>query len=400
MSDDQLQVKLLQDDAYSSKNDDMLVECNQHDPQLQSNKHNDKIISQDSVIDQQQGFISQFALVILAAPRSVWNSGPWSITVSAFMYSITLLGVKLIDDKVQVFQILITRSFVGMIICLFIQSKTRKGPLFGKCENFRLLFARGVFGSCAFLALYYALSMLPLGDASAIFFLNATFTTIFAWIILKQPISAYGVAGILSSFVGVVFVSNPPFLFGGHEDWGPQRLEGVLCAVLAAVLAGMAFTFIRAVGSRETAITLSIWFHGMSLILGTIPVVLCFPFPPVLPNLYQLFILSIICFGSFLAQLMLNRGFQQDKASKIAAIYYLEVVFNYAWGLIILHEALTWLGGVGVAFVALGVFLVNKKKQNEDTSRTERIDNDVRSSNQEKSTTKENSKEEVPDLIV
>eukprot|EP01025_Chloroclados_australasicus_P032155 TRINITY_DN3252_c5_g1_i1.p1 TRINITY_DN3252_c5_g1~~TRINITY_DN3252_c5_g1_i1.p1 ORF type:complete len:432 (-),score=35.56 TRINITY_DN3252_c5_g1_i1:1442-2737(-) len=312
-----------------------------------------------------QKLLNHIGTLVLAVPRGVWNSGRWSIAVAAFLYSITLLAVKLISNKIQIFEILITRSFVSMIISLIVQWRSGTRPIYGKRENMHLLLCRAVTGASAFMSFYCSVDLLPLGDATAIFFLNAASTAIFGWLVLKQRLSLYGTIGVFCSIVGVVFVSHPPFLFGGHQESGIERTKGVIFGLFSCVLAGVAFIMIRLIGKQENTVTVALWFHTTSL-FGVIPVIVGYPRKAVWPGPYEIFILGVISLGSFFGQIMLTRGFQQDKASRIAAINYLQVVFSYAWGALFLHNAITLFGVLGAVFIAFGVVLVNWKDEKDD----------------------------------
>eukprot|EP01026_Neomeris_dumetosa_P067942 TRINITY_DN6641_c0_g1_i4.p1 TRINITY_DN6641_c0_g1~~TRINITY_DN6641_c0_g1_i4.p1 ORF type:complete len:453 (-),score=51.33 TRINITY_DN6641_c0_g1_i4:380-1738(-) len=302
--------------------------------------------------------------------ESLWSSGPLCIICASFSYSIGLLSVKLISERIQIFEILVTRSLFSMIVCLSIQWKTESRPVYGQFKHIHLLTARSFAGALAFFAYYFSAYLLPIGETIAIFFLNAATTAILGWLILGQKINIWGAIGILSSIVGVVFVSHPPFLFGGHEEWGSERTLGVACCLFASFMAGVAFVMIRLIGKRESPVTVSLWFHSVSLI-GVVFVIVGYPFKASIPSVVDALMLGVISFTSFFGQLLLSRAFQIDKPSKIAAINYMQVVFSYGWGLIFLGDSVTVLGLIGVVFVAIGVVLVNKKEERDKNSKLE-----------------------------
>lgn len=47
------------------------------------------------------------------------------------------------------------------------------------------------------------------------------------------------------SLLGLVLLTHPPMLFGGHADWGPDRILGTMFGVISAVGATGAFICIR-----------------------------------------------------------------------------------------------------------------------------------------------------------
>lgn len=61
-------------------------------------------------------------------------------------------------------------------------------------------------------------------------------TALVARALLGEPLGGRGAGGAALSLVGLVVLMHPPFLAGGHADWGPQRLLGVLFGAAAALL--------------------------------------------------------------------------------------------------------------------------------------------------------------------
>lgn len=59
---------------------------------------------------------------------------------------------------------------------------------------------------------------------------------IMARLLLAEPLGLKGALGCLVSLTGVAVVAHPPFLFGGHQQWGKRRLLGTVCGVLSTFL--------------------------------------------------------------------------------------------------------------------------------------------------------------------
>lgn len=50
--------------------------------------------------------------------------------------------------------------------------------------------------------------------------------------------------GIVGTILGNALVAHPPFIFGGHEEWGTTRLLGILIAILANLFIAGAYFII------------------------------------------------------------------------------------------------------------------------------------------------------------
>jgi hypothetical protein len=60
-----------------------------------------------------------------------------------------------------------------------------------------------------------------------------------------EHLGLVGAAGVCCSLVGMVVLTHPPMLFGGHQDWGPARIWGAVTGVMASAFAAGAFISIR-----------------------------------------------------------------------------------------------------------------------------------------------------------
>jgi drug/metabolite transporter (DMT)-like permease len=69
---------------------------------------------------------------------------------------------------------------------------------------------------------------------------NPALCAVFAWIIGTEAVSAVSVAGVAATVVGVVFIAQPPFLFG-QAAWDETRLMGALNAALRTTRAPAEF---------------------------------------------------------------------------------------------------------------------------------------------------------------
>ncbi|HSN85038.1 MAG TPA: DMT family transporter, partial [Polyangiales bacterium] len=77
----------------------------------------------------------------------------------------------------------------------------------------KLLLTRGFAGFMGLSCYFYAISHLPLADATVIQFCNPMLAALFAVFALKEPLRWIEVVATVFSMVGVVLVAQPTFLF-------------------------------------------------------------------------------------------------------------------------------------------------------------------------------------------
>lgn len=110
------------------------------------------------------------------------------------------------------------------------------GTLFGQPKRFPLLLLRGILGFTGMAGAFAALFMLPVHEYMPLFFTYPIFTALFAWILLREGLSLLTFGGMGISIVGLVVLTQPPFLNGGVE-LTPDKLLGYLTAIGAATAA-------------------------------------------------------------------------------------------------------------------------------------------------------------------
>eukprot|EP01084_Bolivina_argentea_P240062 403385_1 len=111
------------------------------------------------------------------------------------------------------------------------------------------LILRGFSGSCAGLSYFLAISVLPLGDAIAVFSIYPLTCCVFGWILLKEEITWIHFALIISSSCGVMLVAQPTFLSfmfkGTFSDNDRVDSHLYVIPIIGAFWAGIAFVSMR-----------------------------------------------------------------------------------------------------------------------------------------------------------
>uniref|UniRef100_A0A383VLI0 EamA domain-containing protein n=1 Tax=Tetradesmus obliquus TaxID=3088 RepID=A0A383VLI0_TETOB len=296
-----------------------------------------------------------------ALPRLLWSSGRCCMLCAAFIFSLSALFVKLTAGRVPVLQITLIRSGLSFLVSTGIIKSRGIQPMFGQRQHVGWLIARGVTGALAMISFYAAILMLPLADAMTLFFLNPCMTALAAWAIRGEPLGLLGVAGCAWSILGLVLITHPPMLFGGHADWGPKRVMGTLLGVTSAVFATGAFICIRFVGKAEPAIVVALYFHTSTMLLSAVPLLLRWPSPAAWLSWLDGLLLVGVAATSFAGQLFLTRGFQLLPAGKAAGFNFSQVVYSYAFGIFFFHEHLSLFGVAGTALIALGMACVTAR---------------------------------------
>ncbi|XP_041601153.1 solute carrier family 35 member G1 [Vulpes lagopus] len=263
--------------------------------------------------------------------------------LSAFLFSVGSLFVKKVQD-VHAVEISAFRCVFQMLVvipCLIY----RKSGFIGPKGQRIFLVLRGVLGSTAMILLYYAFQATSLADATVITFSTPVFTSIFAWIFLKEKYSPWDALFTVFTITGVTLIVRPPFLFGASAASGDRsysaHLKGTFAAVAHAVFAALTLVILRRMG-KSVDYFLSIWYYVVLGLLESV-VVLFILGEWSLPHcgLDRLFLILIGLFGLG-GQVFLTKAIQIEKAGPVAIMKTMDVVFAFILQIIFFNDVPTW----------------------------------------------------------
>lgn len=279
-----------------------------------------------------------------AAPSRV-PPGIRYMAAAAFFFSIMSLLVKVAGERIPVQEVVLARAAVGAVLS-WATLRRRGVPVMGNRRG--LLLLRGLLGYAALSCFFYALTRLPLADATVIQYTNPVFTALLAALLLGESIRRRDIGLALVSLTGVVLMARPAFLFGGLQ----QRLDPVAVAVAlaGAVFSAAAYVTVRRLGRTEDPVVVVFWFAAIAT-LGAIPFTAA---DAVLPSPGEWVLLLAIGVVTQIAQVFMTRGLREERAGRAMAVAYMQIVFAAVWGLLLFGEVPDGWGLAGAALILVG----------------------------------------------
>jgi drug/metabolite transporter (DMT)-like permease len=251
------------------------------------------------------------------------------MAVGAFWFSVMGLLVKIAGRRLGSMEIVLFRGVITLALSWWALDRLGISP-WGTQR--RLLIVRGTLGSIALTCFFYSILHLPLGEATLIQNMNPVFATVLAALILKEHLRGPEVICLVTSLVGVVFIAQPPALFGAVAT--PTSLTDVGIALMGALASGTAYTLVRKM--RTTEHPLVIVFY---LPLLSVPISLPFALADWRwPNAIEWLLLVGVGITTQLAQVSMTRGLQLERTARATTVGYLQVAFAVTWGAIVLGE--------------------------------------------------------------
>ena len=158
---------------------------------------------------------------------------------------------------VHVTESLFYRQLTAMPLICFLIWRSQSGWPSIVSNKHRLHILRSILGIFAMGLNFWAMTLLPLADATTISFTVPIFATLFAALILREQVGIRRWSAILIGFVGVLIVVQP----GGTLI----PAFGAAVALTGALVTAAVTLVIRMLGRTETSIVTIFWFSVYTL---------------------------------------------------------------------------------------------------------------------------------------
>jgi drug/metabolite transporter (DMT)-like permease len=217
----------------------------------------------------------------------------------------------------------------------------------------KLLMLRGVFGFIGLSCFYYAVTEMPLADATVIQYTSPIWTALLAALVLAEPIGLLVIACALASLLGVALVVRPSALFG---ELGIDPMVAAVALAGAVVSAG-AYVVVRALRDKEDPLVV-VFYFPLIAVPASVPVVAT---NFVMPRGIDWLLLLGIGVTTQIAQVALTRGLALEPAGKAMSITYLQIPFAALWGVVFFaHIPDVWTAAGAVVVVAASLFVARR----------------------------------------
>jgi len=257
---------------------------------------------------------------------------------------------KLAGARLPTQEIVLFRAVVTTALTLHALKRAGVSPL-GVERG--LLLLRGVFGYAALSCFLWAVVRLPLADTTVIHFTNPVFTALFAALVLGEVLGGGEVFLALVALLGVLIVARPGFLFGQVSALDPLAV-GV--ALAGAVLSACAYVTVRRLTRTNHPLVIVLAFAVVTLvgsIPATVPVFL-------MPRGAEWGFLLGVGLATQMGQVWVTKALQLEKAGRVMAVGYLQIVFAALWGFLVFREVPDHWTALGALLIIVATFLMGR----------------------------------------
>ena len=117
---------------------------------------------------------------------------------------------------------------------------------------------RSVIGLTSLALLFFALTRIPIADATALVYAAPIFITVLSIFVLGETIGFRRWIAVFVGFFGVILIAQP-----GGESWN----IGVAAAVTSAVTAALVAIWLRRLSSSEKSATIGVYYNSLGTLV-------------------------------------------------------------------------------------------------------------------------------------
>ncbi|KAF0696534.1 Aste57867_12727 [Aphanomyces stellatus] len=267
-----------------------------------------------------------------------------NVVLSVMTVLVKTAGKYLTSDEVVFWRCSIA------VLCNIAFQLALKIPPFAVPPQFRVLvFLRSILGYVAMSLSFYSYNTMVLSEASVIICSAPIVTFVLGIGFLREKLDRLDFVCTFVSFLGVVCVARPAFLFGlANSTTSPPF--SLVTAVLAAIFLGIANIFIRKLHDLNTwtlvtcHLTTTAFFAGLKVLVFHSG----FTIPTEPSRIVTLLAIGVLgCLG----QVMVTKGFQVEKAGIASAMQYINTMCIMVWDVTLLGQTLHAFSVVGAAII-------------------------------------------------
>ena len=211
---------------------------------------------------------------------------------------------------------------------------------------------RSISGVVSLGLLYFAITRIPIADATALAYAAPIFITLMSIFLLGENIGLRRWLAVVTGFIGVLLIARP-------EAEGFDI--GVVAAATSAFTGALVAIWLRKLSSSENPVTIGIYYNNLGSLVCLVWVLMS---GWLMPRGEDLLLFLGFGLGCGLQQWLLTVSFRYAEASLLAPFEYLAMVFAAIVGFVFWGEIpvlTTWLGAAVIA--ASGIFIFRRRQK-------------------------------------
>ncbi len=279
------------------------------------------------------------------------------------------MAVKWLSGDYPLHQLMLVRSVIALSLTLAVLVPLEGGYGNLRTRRWRMHVLRGSTVVIANLTFFTGLASLPLGEATAIFFIAPLFITALSALLLREPVGIRRWAAVALGLVGVVVMLRPG---------GAAFQLAALLPLLAAFCYALLQILTRTLGTTEKASTMAVYiqlcFITVSIAFGLIAgdgrlvspdsspqivfLLRAWVWPPPQDGLIMLGLGALSAAGGYL----ISQAYRLSPAALVAPFEYITLPLAVFWSVLIWDDWPDTAAWIGIALIcAAGLYVFQRE---------------------------------------
>jgi len=273
----------------------------------------------------------------------------WMVLSCAILSLLAGLGRHLSAAGMHPFEIVFFRLLFALLVMMPWLMSRGVGVL--KTERLRLYMVRACISMGAMTTWFWSISLVPIGEVTALSFLAPLFTTVGAALVLGEVVRRRRWTATLIGFLGALVIIRPGLI---------EMQPGHWMALSSAVFMGTSALVVKSLTNTESPATVVFYANMIMTPLALVPALFVWQTPALEVWPYVVAMGPIAAVG----HITLTRAFAAADASMIAPFDFARLPFAVLIGFLAFGELIdswTWVGA-GIIFVA-SVYIARREAQ-------------------------------------
>lgn len=259
--------------------------------------------------------------------------GALMMLVATAAFACMHASIRAASTGLHPFEIAFFRNFFALFFLLPVLMRTGFGVL--RTQRLGLYVLRGTLNTAAMLAFFFALSITPLVQVTALSFTAPLFATLGAALILGEVVRGRRWAAILIGFAGTLVILRPGLV---ALDTGSMLVIG------SSAMWALAILCIKKLSATETSVAITVY---MALVMAPLTGLAALPFWQ-WPSGEQYLMLGFIALLGTIAQTCMNQALHEGDASAVLPFDFAKLIWTSILGYVLFVEIpdlWTYVGG-------------------------------------------------------
>lgn len=273
------------------------------------------------------------------------------------LFTIMSAMIKGLSANIHFIETMFFRSAFALPVMFVIAARGRDWGLL-RTKRFPAHVVRAFTGTMAQGCSFYALTVLPLAEQTALTYTTPLFVTLLSIPFLGEKVGVHRWSAVLLGFFGIMVIALGKGAFQGGGMPDTVVAVGMGVAVLQGVFSAMTTLLVRSLSATESSATIVVW----QSLLMTLFTLVALPFVWATPSFSELVLLMLVGLVGGVAQVMLTEAYASAQVSALGPYSYTSILWSVAIGWVVFADAPGWSTIAGAALiVASGLYILHRE---------------------------------------